>query len=81
MRTHLTISSPTDADMFPVDYTCVACGVVGPAALVASPGDGESPHTLCADCARDREHLRALIRAVGVRAVVAQAMSHAVRAA
>ncbi len=81
MRTPPTMSPPTDADMLPLDYTCATCGVVGPAAIVAIPGDGGSPYTLCADCARDREHLRTLIRAVGVRAVVVQAAPHAGHAA
>lgn len=70
MQSQPIVPASTAVDRSSPEYDCTACGVRGPAAVVAFPGDGGSPHVLCADCARDREHLRALVRAVGVRAMV-----------
>ena len=62
MRAQPTTSVPTDADMFPPEYDCDACGVHALAAIIAQPyGDGP-PRALCAACARDRARLAALVR-------------------
>ena len=47
---------------------CVHCGTPGPLKLRAYPHDGRAPIALCAACAREPAHLRALIRALGPRA-------------
>lgn len=54
---------------------CTACGQCAPVALLAYPGDAPPPIALCARCARDRDHVRALIRACGARAVTVLAAS------
>jgi hypothetical protein len=48
-----------DADT-PRSYHCRACGVTGPAAVIAYPYDGGCPVALCVTCARERVHLREL---------------------
>jgi len=67
------VSPPNDVVMQPLIYDCAACGVSGPAAIVAYPYGG-GVLTLCSACARDRAHLRELVRALGpwaVRAAIA----------
>ena len=74
----LPIAPPTDADMQPAVYDCVACGVSGPVVVVAYPYGG-GVLALCAACARDRAQLRAIVRALGscpVRTAVASSESH-----
>jgi len=47
------------------EETCRGCGIVGPVAVLAYPDGGGPVCALCAACARDRDTLLALIRALG----------------
>lgn len=64
MRTRPTADGMTDRDVLPLEAPCAACGLTGPVALLACPDGTPVPYILCTICAGDREHLRALVRAL-----------------
>lgn len=64
MRTRPTADGMTDRDGLPLEVPCAACGLTGPVALLAYLDGTPVPYILCAACAGDREHLRALVRAL-----------------